>query len=54
MLSENVKSSCFFTKSEKYRGNYQSAIGKIDFLEIEIWNSGYHGCLCLQKLVWTL
>ena len=54
MLSENVKSSYFFTKSENYRGNYQSDIKKIDFLKIEIWNSGYRGSLRLQKLVWTL
>ena len=54
MLSEKVKSSYFLTKSENYRGNYQSDIKKIDFLKIEIWNSGYRGSLHLQKLVWTL
>ena len=27
---------------------------EIELLKIEILNSGYHGSLCLQNLVWTL
>ena len=54
MLSENVKSSYFFTKSENYCGNYKSDIKNMFFLQIEIWNSGYRGSLRLQKLVRTL
>ena len=54
MLSENVKSSYCFTKSENYRGKYQSYLNNIEILKIEIWNSGYRGSLRLQKLVWAL
>ena len=38
-------------KINNYRGNYQSDIKKIEILKIQIWASGYHGSLRLQKLV---
>ena len=38
-------------KIHNYRGNYQSDIKKNEILKIQIWASGYHGSLRLQKLV---
>ena len=46
-----TKSSYFFMKIKNYRGNYQSDIKKIEISKIEISDSGYHGCVRLQKLV---
>ena len=49
-VTKNLKSGWCFTESENDRGNYRSEINKKMFLKIDIWNSGYHGSLRLQKV----
>ena len=51
ILRKSQNQVTFFMKIKNYRGNYQSDIKKIEISKIEIWDSGYHGCVRLQKLV---